>query len=158
MVMNNVMAPLNLRFVGFVRDGDRAGLLRTALLTIGGLLTAVAMCAVGSALLGPLAVRLLAGSDFIASRRFSVGVALSEGAVWLTVVPRLLASALGVSRLLLVCWGAGLAAFAAMGALPIAGDTKLVVAPLVGATVVAVFGVPWIIHRARAMSLGNQRR
>jgi O-antigen/teichoic acid export membrane protein len=156
MLLNNVMAPLNIRMVALVRDGDREGLLHTALLALSGLVAAVATCAAGSAVLGPFAVRLLAGHDFVASRTFSVGVALSEGAVWLTVVPRLLASALGVSRLLFVCWGLGLAVFIAMGVLPIPADSKLVFAPLVAACVIGVVAVPWILQRARAMTTGAQ--
>ena len=149
MLLNNVMAPLNLRLVHLARTHATAELTSVALKATAALVGTVAVCALGTALVGTFALRLLIGDGYDATVAFAVGVAIAEGAVWLTVIPRLLGSALGVTRPLVVSWGVGLAVFGFVGLLPIDGMQKVIYAPLSAAIVIVAIALPWMLRLAR---------
>ncbi|MBI4883349.1 MAG: hypothetical protein HY826_04765 [Actinobacteria bacterium] len=148
-LLNNVMAPLNLRFVHLVRTSKTTELAATAVKASVALLGAIGVTALGSAALGPTALGILTGGKYGTTTAFAAGVALAEGAVWLTVIPRLVGSALGVTRPMIISWGIGIAVFSMVAVLPIEGSHKVVIAPLAASAVISGIALPWTLRLAR---------
>ena len=67
---------------------------------------------------------------------------LTEGVVWLGMLPRFVLAALRANRVMTYCWSAGLAAFAVSVLVLPSSEWKLVLVPLVAASVILAGAIP----------------
>lgn len=151
MLLNNVMAPLNLRFTRLGSGGELADLRRAAAWSLTVMATAVAGIVLGVILLGGVGLRILIGADYTFDPTLAAGVVLAEGLIWMTVVPRLICGALGTGRVMVWSWGAGLIAFAGFSVARIEAVSLLILTPVASALTVLTVSVPAVMrHMSRA--------
>jgi O-antigen/teichoic acid export membrane protein len=152
MLLNNVMAPLNLRFVELSDRGERQDLHRLSLLVLATMLASILLVMLIMIGLGRFGFQILIGTQYEFDISLALGATLAEGFIWLTVVPRLLGSARGAGSVLFGSWAIGLIAFAAAWALGPDGTARLVVAPTVSAAVVMVLAMPRLLITKRPLA------
>ena len=145
MLLNNVMAPLNLRFVELSDRGKRRDLHRLSLLVLGAMLASILVVMLTIIGLGRFGFQILIGDQYDFDMSLALGVVLAEGLIWMTVVPRLLGSADGAGSVLFGAWAIGLIAFAVAWALGPDGAARLVIAPTVSAAVVMAIAMPRLL-------------
>lgn len=145
MLLNNVMAPLNLRFVELSDKGETRELHRVALLVLSAMLASIFVVMLTMIRFGRFGFHILIGGQYEFDVRLALGATLAEGVIWLTLVPRLLGSARGAGSVLFGAWAIGLIAFAVAWTLGPAGAARLVVAPTVSAAMVLVVSMPLLL-------------
>jgi hypothetical protein len=153
MLLNNVMAPLNLRFADLAANGQVTQLIRTAAIALAGMSAAITVTVAGVVTVGGLGFRLLIGTDYTFNPSLAAGVVVSEGLIWMTVVPRLVSGALGVGWLMVASWSAGLIAFTGIALSSLDAVARLVIAPAASALTVLLMSVPVLlaVHRKRSI-------
>lgn len=142
MLLNNVMGPLNLRIVRLAAAREVRSVRRLFLQGTGFICVAIPVFAGATAILGPFAVSILAGSQYRISPTFAAAVMVTECVLWLGMLPRFLLAALRANRVMAYCWSAGLVAFALSAWILPATEWKLVLVPLVAALVILGGAVP----------------
>lgn len=142
MLLNNVMGPLNLRIIRLSVAGDIRSVRRLFIGGTGLIGLTVPVLVVATAVLGPIGVKILVGSEYEVSATFAAGVMLTEGVVWIGLLPRFVLAALRANRVMAYCWSAGLAAFAVSALVLPSSEWKLVLVPMIAALVILAGAVP----------------
>lgn len=157
MLLNNVMGPLNLRINRLSVAGDIRSVRRLVIGGTGLICLTVPVLVGATALLGPIGVNILVGSEYQVSATFAAGVMLTEGVVWIGLLPRFVLAALRANRVIAYCWFAGLAAFALSAVLLPSSEWKLVLVPLISALVILAGAVPMTFVVLRSVDLDAKR-
>lgn len=161
MLLNNVMGPLNLRIVRLAGARDIRSVRR---LFLGGtaLIAITVPVLVGlAAVLGPIGVSILVGSNYEVSAMFAGAVMLTECVVWLGMLPRFVLAALRANRVVAACWSAGLFAFVISAVLLPSSHWKLVLVPLISALAILAGAIPMtfiVLRRADPGHLAKRQR
>ena len=142
MLLNNVMGPLNLRIVRLSSEGDIPSITGLFVRGTGLICLAVPVFAGLSALLGPIAVGVLAGSQYHVSAAYAAAVMFTECVVWLGMLPRFVLAALRANRAMAYAWSAGLVVFGISAVVLPSSEWKLILVPLISAAVILVAAVP----------------
>lgn len=142
MLLNNVMGPLNLRIVRLATTGEVRSVRRLFVQGTGLICVAIPVFAGITAILGPLAVNILVGSQYEVSPLFAAAVMVTECVVWLGMLPRFVLAALRANRVMVYCWSAGLVAFTISALVLPTTEWKLVLVPLVAALVILGGAIP----------------
>lgn len=142
MLLNNVMGPLNLRIIRLSNARDIRSVRRLFLGGTAAICLVVPVLVGISAVLGPIGVGVLLGSKYETGWLFAGAVMLTEGVVWLGMLPRFVLAALRANRVMAYCWSTGLAAFAVGAMMLPSSEWKLVLVPLIAALTILAGAVP----------------